>query len=186
VSLTIFLSRRRVTLGFVVGVIVLLLARPNATTLAVGGSVAAVGEMLRVWAAGHLNKGREVTSSGPYRWLAHPLYVGSSIMGAGLAVAAWSGEAALVIALYLGLTLAAAIRSEEARLRREFDGGYDRYRRTGVVDTTRRFSFERARANREHRAVAGLLVALLLLALRATYNGVFWRVAGTHVIRPGG
>ena len=30
------------------------------------------------------NKAREVTSSGPYRWFAHPLYVGSSIMGAGL------------------------------------------------------------------------------------------------------
>ena len=28
------------------------------------------------WAAGHLHKSREVTSSGPYRWLAHPLYVG--------------------------------------------------------------------------------------------------------------
>ena len=41
------------------------------------------GEALRMWAAGHLNKSREVTSSGPYRFVAHPLYVGSSMMGAG-------------------------------------------------------------------------------------------------------
>ena len=30
-------------------------------------AVAALGEALRIWAAGHLNKSREVTSSGPYR-----------------------------------------------------------------------------------------------------------------------
>jgi hypothetical protein len=32
-----------------------------------------------------------------------------------------------------------------------------------------------AMANREYRAVTGLLVAVLLLALKATYNGMFWR-----------
>jgi hypothetical protein len=181
-----FLARRRVTLGFLTGGLVLLIAQPSAMTLTVGTGVAAIGEVLRVWAAGHLNKGREVTSSGPYRWLAHPLYVGSSVIGAGLAVAASSAVAATLIVLYLGVTLSAAISSEEARLRREFDDRYDQYRSGGVVDERRRFSLERAFANREHRAVIGLAVALLLLALRATYNGVFWRVAGTHVIRPGG
>ena len=33
-------------------------------------------------------------------------------------------------------------------------------------------------ANREYRAVVGLVVAMLLLVLKATYNGVFWRAAG--------
>ncbi len=55
-----------------------------------GRRCAIAGEALRIWAAGHLNKSREVTSSGPYRWFAHPLYVGSSIMGVGLAVASGS------------------------------------------------------------------------------------------------
>ena len=43
---------------------------------------------------------------------------------------------------------------------------------------TRRFSFERAIANGEHRTIAGLAAAVLLLALKATYNGLFWRGAG--------
>jgi hypothetical protein len=42
-----------------------------------------------------------------------------------------------------------------------------------MVDTARRFSLELAVANREYRAVAGLLVALLLMAWKATYNGAF-------------
>jgi hypothetical protein len=171
------LARRRVALGFVAGAVVLGLAQPTAATLAGGAAVAAAGEALRIWAAGHLHKSREVTSSGPYRWFAHPLYVGSSIMGAGLAIAAWSLGAAAIIGLYLALTLTAAIRSEEAFLRRTF-ADYDRYRRGAggsSAGSRRRFSIRQAFKNREHRAAIGLLVALLLLLLKATYNEMFWR-----------
>src|SRR5207248_4217155 len=113
-----------VPLGFVAGALVLWLAQPTAVTLASGAAIAMGGECLRVWASGHLNKAREVTVSGPYRWFAHPLYVGSSIMGVGLAVASNNVAAAGLIALYLVVTLTAAIENEERFLRRTF--GEDR------------------------------------------------------------
>ena len=174
------LARRRVVLGFVSGVLVFALAQPTVRSLVPGTLLALLGEALRVWAAGHLNKSREVTSSGPYRWFAHPLYVGSSIMGAGLALASSSLPAAVVIALYLGMTLTAAIRSEENFLRNAFGGEYDRYRRrqASAAGDARRFSMARAIANHEHRAAIGLAVAVLLLLLKATYNGMFWRQPG--------
>ena len=178
--MTATLARLRVTLGFVFGALVLMLAQPTAITLATGTVIALIGECLRVWAAGHLNKAREVTVSGPYRLLAHPLYVGSSIMGVGLAVIANSLIVAALIAIYLAATLTAAIRSEEAFLRGKFGDRYDKYRRAGDAperDRRRRFSMAQAMANREHRAIAGLGVALLLLFLKATYNGTLWRAA---------
>jgi len=154
---------------------VLIVASPTTASIVIGMSIAAVGEALRIWAAGHLNKAREVTSSGPYRWFAHPLYVGSSIMGAGLGIASHSVIVIGLIALYLWLTLSAAIASEEAYLRRTFGDQYDLYRQ-GLADraraqAARRFSLDRAVANREYRAVLGLVVAVLLLVLKATYNG---------------
>lgn len=178
------LARRRVTLGFVFGAAVLGLAEPTAMSLVAGLSIAACGEAIRVWAAGHLNKSREVTSSGPYRWCAHPLYVGSSVMGAGLAVASANLVVAALIVTYLAVTLTAAIRTEEAFLRRTFGDGYERYKRGGkpgtdVSDATaghdRPFSLARARVNREHRAVIGVGVAVLLLIAKATYNQMFVR-----------
>lgn len=172
-----WLARLRVTLGFVFGVIVLWLAEPDATTLAAGVPVALVGEAFRVWASGHLNKSREVTASGPYRWFAHPLYVGSSLMGAGLAIASGNLVVALLIAVYLTTTLTAAIKSEEAFLRRAFGDRYHQYRRGSDAagnDSARRFAFAQAVANREHRAVAGLVIVVLLLVWKATYNGMFW------------
>jgi protein-S-isoprenylcysteine O-methyltransferase Ste14 len=180
------LARRRVALGFVCGALVFWLATPTGTTLVAGTSIAIVGECLRVWASGHLNKAREVTVSGPYRWSAHPLYVGSSVMGAGLAIASNSVTVAGVIALYLAVTFTAAIKNEEAFLRRTFGDQYDRYRygRPAVAaadeDANRQFSLAQAMTNREHRALAGLAVAVLLLVWKATYNGSFWRAAGPH------
>ena len=84
------LARRRVPLGFALSIVVLWFAAPTSTSLVYGAIVAGLGEALRLWAAGHLEKSREVTSSGPYRWTRHPLYVGSAIIGAGIATASAS------------------------------------------------------------------------------------------------
>jgi Phospholipid methyltransferase len=181
------LARLRVALGFVFGALILVLADPDGPSLAIGMSIAAIGEIIRIWAAGHLRKSREVTVSGPYRRVAHPLYVGSSVMGVGLAVACRSVIVAVLIGVYLVATLTAAITSEEAFLRRTFGDQYGLYkagvaaqRREGSAASRRRFSLEQAIANREYRAIAGLGIAILLLIWKATYNGLFWRAAGAR------
>jgi protein-S-isoprenylcysteine O-methyltransferase Ste14 len=168
------LARLRVPLGFVFAAAVFWRATPTPVLLAWGTVIAGLGEGLRIWAAGHLNKSREVTSSGPYRYFAHPLYVGSATMGAGLAIASGSLVVGVLIALYLGATITAAIRSEERFLRGKFGDDYEAYRRgaarsaAAAAEATRPFSVQQAMANREYRALAGLLAAVLLLLLKAT------------------
>jgi len=164
-------ARFRVGLGFACGIAVLLLAHPTRQSILYGLPIAIAGEAIRVWAAGHLNKSREVTRSGPYRLVAHPLYLGSSLIGAGLAAGSGSIAVVVIVAAYLLVTLTAAIRSEEAFLRQRFGDAYDEYRERRVVDRERRFTWAQAMANREYRAIAGLAVALLLLIFKATYNG---------------
>jgi protein-S-isoprenylcysteine O-methyltransferase Ste14 len=179
-TLVAAIARLRVALGFVFGVLVLILAQPTGRSLIIGMLIAVCGELFRIWAAGHLHKSREVTASGPYRWVAHPLYLGSSVMGAGLAVACASIPVAILIAVYLATALTAAIKSEEAYLRRAFGDQYDLYR-TGVEAkrrasgpaSRRRFSLAQAMANREYRAVMGLVIGMLLLIWKATYNDSF-------------
>lgn len=161
------LARRRVPLGFLCGALALWLARPTRQSLIAGAAVAALGEGIRLWAAGHLEKGREVTSSGPYAYTRHPLYVGSSIIGVGLSIASESLLVALVAAVYLTVTLFAAIRTEEAHLTEKFGSAYPAYRDGRDADGTRQFSLKRALRNREYRAAAGLAVVLALLAWKA-------------------
>jgi protein-S-isoprenylcysteine O-methyltransferase Ste14 len=75
------LARLRVPLGFVFGAVALWLAAPSWSSLLAGSMIATVGEGVRIYAAGHIEKGREVTKSGPYRFTRHPLYVGSALIG---------------------------------------------------------------------------------------------------------
>jgi protein-S-isoprenylcysteine O-methyltransferase Ste14 len=166
-SLTRRLARLRVPLGFAFAIVVLWLATPTWLTLAWGLPLAALGELLRVWAAGHLEKSREVTRSGPYRWLRHPLYVGSSLMAAGLAVAAGSLIVAAIVAVYMTTTIAAAIVTENAFLRQTFGADYAAWQAGTVPTVERRFSLERAVRNREYRALTGFLLIAALLAYKA-------------------
>jgi protein-S-isoprenylcysteine O-methyltransferase Ste14 len=163
------LARLRVPLGFVFGAIVLLLARPTWRSILVGTAIGLVGEGIRFWASGHLEKSREVTRSGPYRFTRHPLYVGSSIMGLGVAVGTASWIVLALVALYMGATIAAAIRTEETFLRERFGDQYDAYAQSRAPAMERPFSLERAWRNREHRAMAGLVLAIALLSIKAAW-----------------
>ena len=164
--MTRFLARYRVRLGFVAALAALWLATPTPTTVIIGGVLTLVGETLRVWAAGHLEKGREVTASGPYRLTRHPLYVGSSIIGVGFAIASASVIVAGLVIVYLVLTIGSAITREESHLTEKFGAAYPEYR-DGRTDAVRRFSLARVQHNREYRALLGLALALALLTWKA-------------------
>jgi protein-S-isoprenylcysteine O-methyltransferase Ste14 len=164
-----WIARRRVTIGFVSGAAALGLARPTSGGLAAGAVIAVVGEAVRIWAAGHLEKGREVTTTGPYALTRHPLYLGSALIGLGLAIACGSIVVAALVIAYLAITLTAAIRTEEAHLTEKFGAVYPAYREGIAAGGRRRFSPARAMRNREYRAVIGLAIALAVL---------LWKSAG--------
>jgi protein-S-isoprenylcysteine O-methyltransferase Ste14 len=160
------IARLRVTIGFVSSVAVLWLAQPTARSLAIGAVVAAAGEAIRIWAAGHLDKGREVTMTGPYAFTRHPLYLGSSLIGVGFAIASASVIAAALVLGYLAVTLTAAIRTEEAHLTEKFGAAYPAYRDGRAAAESRRFSAARVMRNREYRALLGLAFVLIVLAIK--------------------
>lgn len=162
------IARLRVPLGFLLGALALGLAQPTPRSLAVGAAIAIAGELIRIWAAGHLEKGREVTSSGPYSFTRHPLYLGSTLIGVGLAIGAGNIVVAAIVLGYLAVTLTAAIRTEEAHLTEKFGAAYPEYR-AGRMSVARPFSVERAMRNREYRAAMGVLFVLALLGWKAYY-----------------
>ena len=164
------LARWRVFLGFVFAGVTLWLATPTRISILLGAIAALAGEGIRVWAAGHLEKSLEVTRSGPYRYVRHPLYLGSSIIGIGYAIAANRAVVAAMVAAYLIVTLTSAMLAEESHLREKFGDAYDAYVEKRSAPMPRRFSWSRALRNREHQAMLGLSAAFLLL---------WWKMLGS-------
>lgn len=164
-------ARLRVTLGFVAAALALWFAAPTWGSLGVGATVAALGEAVRVWAAGHIRKAQEVTTSGPYRLTRHPLYLGSCIIGIGFAIAAASIVVAAIVGGYLVVMLWVAITLEEATLRWAFGTEYDRYAAGDIEPCDRRFSRAQAIRNGEHRTLFGFVAVLGILTLKAWMSG---------------
>ena len=163
------IARARVALGFLVALVSFWLARPTFTSLIWGGLIAALGEGLRVWASGHLRKGQEITCSGPYRFLHHPLYCGSLLIGFGFCIAAADTVAAALVISYLAVTLFVAVRLENATLREAFGQEFERYIQGTSVASTRKFSGKLMIANGEVKTLLGFVSTLGILALKAWF-----------------
>jgi protein-S-isoprenylcysteine O-methyltransferase Ste14 len=123
-------ARWRVPLGFAAGIVYLVLARPTPAFLAAGSALALAGLALRAWAAGCLEKNERLAIGGPYARTRNPLYLGSSLMGAGFAIAGRSLIMAAVLAALMVFIYAPVIRREAEFLEGRFGGGYRGYAET--------------------------------------------------------
>ena len=146
--------------------------------LAAGLVLGLAGEAVRLWASGHIEKTKALATGGPYAHTRNPLYLGSVVMAAGVAVAAASPWVAGAVAAYLLAFYPSVIREEARFLAGRFPGEYaawaasvplflPRLRPAGPRRTT--FSWARVRVNREWRTAFALPGALLILALRGRW-----------------
>ena len=166
--------RIRVPLGFAFAVVYVWLARPTRLSIIVGALVLIPGLLLRAVASGHVQKNRELTTSGPYAYTRNPLYLGSLILAAGFAIAArncWI--AALMVAMFFAIYLP-VILAEERFLRQAFPE-YDDYARhvprlwlklTPFRQQRGSFSSDLYWKHREYNALLGSLLVIGLLVLK--------------------
>ncbi|HUK57364.1 MAG TPA: isoprenylcysteine carboxylmethyltransferase family protein [Nitrospiria bacterium] len=61
-------------------ILLIFFARPTLSLFVPGLIFVLIGEALRVWAAGHLKKTKEVTTTGPYAYVKNPLYLGTLLI----------------------------------------------------------------------------------------------------------
>ena len=165
--------------------VMIYLAHPTGTGVAVGALFVIAGEAIRFWAAGHLLKTAELVTSGPYRYTRNPLYLGRLLIFTGLCVMAqlpyhvnWI-VLALGYAIFFGYYLPRKERVEPARLQEVHGTAYEQYRRAvpALFPTLRPFpdsgasgwSSDRMLRNREHWMVLGLTAIVLFLLWRANY-----------------
>jgi protein-S-isoprenylcysteine O-methyltransferase Ste14 len=167
-------ARLRVPCGFLLAAAFVLLSRPDVGSLAWGLPVAALGLLVRAWAAGHLAKNERLAAGGPYAFVRNPLYVGTLVAAAGFAVASRSGVLALILAAVFLLVYLPVIELEEQHLRALFPE-YAAYAervpmlrpRWPAVSGAERFRWALYLRNQEYQALAASVAGVAYLVWRA-------------------
>jgi hypothetical protein len=177
--------------GFLLAPLLFISARPTLASLASGAFIAVIGLSIRAWAAGHLKKNQELTTSGPYAYTRNPLYLGTFLLGAGVAA---GGGTLWFVALFAGLYLliyVTVMMAEADHMRTLFSEEYEQYSKQVPLFVPRftpynaqgsssyaaqlnrspwrgGTAFEAALylRNREYRAALGFVVVYALLAAK--------------------
>ncbi|RMH13872.1 MAG: isoprenylcysteine carboxylmethyltransferase family protein [Gemmatimonadetes bacterium] len=178
------LAARRVRLrgGALLALLFLYAADPSPLWLAIGAVPAALGLLLRGWAAGVIHKDRVLSTTGPYAFTRNPLYLGSFLLGSGVVAAGGRPLFLLVFALFFGFVYRATIRREARELEVRFGDPYRawaeavpaflprltpyRARASSDDDEPAAFSWSRYRRNREWEALLGTLVGFAVLGAK--------------------
>lgn len=168
-------ARWRVPLGYGLGLAYLVFSQPTRALLLAGAAVALAGVALRALAAGYLEKNVGLATSGPYAWTRNPLYLGSSLVGSGFALAGGSWVWGLAFLGFFFAIYWPVMHREEDALRAQFGEEYERYANSAslffptgrsAMAQGERFRWQRYRKNREYRALGGFLAAVIFLALK--------------------
>lgn len=153
------------------------LAHPSVLSFSAGLGLIGLGEFVRLWAAGHLQKNEQLTTTGPYAYVKNPLYVGSLLIMTGFGLMARS-----YWLLAVGLVVFAAYyapykkRREGDRLRERFGQPWIDYD-AAVPDYLPRLSPYPQRGtaqwrswlvsdNSEYGMAVGIAVGVLLVGMR--------------------
>jgi protein-S-isoprenylcysteine O-methyltransferase Ste14 len=173
---------------YLVGFGALVAARPQLELFLPGLALVVTGAALRLWATGYLLKTDELTTTGPYAHLRHPLYAGALLMGCGFGLMAGREVAIVVLPLgltfYFGYYLPYKDRVESERLDALYGDSFRAYRSAvptllprltpwhGPSANPPRWQLARVLENDEQTALAYTLVATFsLLAIGVVRAG---------------
>lgn len=158
-------------------------AEPQLWSVLAGAALVLPGLLLRFWAAGHLAKNERLVTSGPYRYVKNPLYIGTLLILAGCCLAARNGYAfGIGLAIFVLYYAPYKTRVESERLRRLFGAEFDQWDRAvpgyfprlspyrGTRDRRlagfENWSWSLVKQNEEHLTGLGGLLAYLVVVAR--------------------
>jgi protein-S-isoprenylcysteine O-methyltransferase Ste14 len=113
-------ARLRVPSGFLLVAVFAWFSHPTVLSLEIGLPISIAGLALRAWAAGCLAKNQELATGGPYAYTRNPLYLGTLVVAAGLAIAARSWGLGALFAAVFAFVYLPVIQNESEHLRRLF------------------------------------------------------------------
>ena len=170
---------------YLIGIAGLVFWPPHTEGLVLALPLIGLGAALRGWGAGHLVKNAELTTSGPYAHLRHPLYLGTIMAATGFAIWAGGWRTLAVLALvwpwFAFHYFPRKERGESARLEAAYGDRFvhyrdavpalwprlRRFRADRPAESSEGWALERYSANNELGTLLALSVGVLIFWWRS-------------------
>ena len=178
------LRKLRLKAVWLIAVPFFLFSGPTVGSVTVGAMLAAPGLWIRGWSAGTIHKDEELTTAGPYAFTRNPLYVGSLLIGVGVALAGGHWVWPTIFLLFYLAAYSRTMAHESTRLTELFGDEYREYaahvpaflpratpHRTTSPGGEGGFRWSQYERNREWEALLGALAAFGVLLLRSFWAG---------------
>ncbi|MEW6455090.1 MAG: isoprenylcysteine carboxylmethyltransferase family protein [Acidobacteriota bacterium] len=172
-----FFIANRISSGFVIVLIIILISKPTLTSLLMGAIIGILGLLIRAWSSGHLIKDKSLTTSGPYRFTRHPLYFGNLLLGIGFIISSNSFYGLILFIIYFLLFYIPIIKLEEKKMDNFFSDKFGEYKdKVPVIfpifkpyknSSNKKFSWFLYFKNREWRASIGFITIWLILIIKS-------------------
>ena len=173
---------RRVPL-FIGAVLLVAFAKPTWPGTVIGIILIALGETIRLWASGYLQKNEVLTVIGPYAYVKNPLYIGSILITVGYCILADNiyilGAAMLAFCFHY---IPYKKNVEGERLKRIFGEPYEDYdkkvpdyipRRTPYSEKTAPWRFKCFIENSEEGILLLVILGILVILTRPYWGMIF-------------
>jgi protein-S-isoprenylcysteine O-methyltransferase Ste14 len=168
---------------FMLALLLVIFAKPDLPGMIVGIILVLLGEGIRIWAAGHLQKNEVLTVTGPYAYVKNPLYIGSILITTGFCILA--GNIYLLAAstfMFCFHYIPYKKRVEGERLRHLFGSQFDDYdqkvpdyipRRTPYSKEKNPWRFDNFIENSEEGILMIVIAGILLVLSRPYWGSLF-------------
>ncbi len=145
-----------------------------------GGALVVLGEAGRMWSSGHIDKNRELATSGPYAHTRNPLYVANLLLLIGFCVMAGHAWVTALALLAFSMIYRPVIYEEAQRMDKLFGEDYRRWsvdvplffpRITPATKVAGAFSWSLVFRHREHKNVAAFLIGIVIFCTVYYWRG---------------
>jgi len=189
-------KKLRILLAWLGGIVLFLNLNISDESFLIGAPIAILGELVRVWASGHMErKGAKLATGGPFAYTRNPLYVGSFLMGLGIVILCGNPYFIAIFLLGFGFVYRGTVLKEEKDLEELFGDTYRDYckavprffLRLSPYPAREKTSFQPQflLKHREHVTLMGLFLLLSGLYLWNYLNYEDEGVRGSDVVAAG-
>lgn len=161
------------------GIFILLYAVPDDSSLRLGISFSLSGLFLRIWANGYAIKLSKLTTSGPYAFVRHPLYLGTMLIALGFVIMLKLHFIGILLLVIMAAIYWRTIEKEEAMLEEKFKDRYAAYKKKvpAIVPTLFgykegekwSFSFRRFIQSQEYKLFIWMIVLVIVFHLKEEF-----------------